>query len=132
MMIRKLHLTLLIGAISVLTYAQEFNTTLDTKVLSSATLLDIESVHLIAVRNTLLLKNNVFSYDSKKIMACDHSLDHRVSLPTDAISLLDIISSDEGADFNCSGGFCLNRFHFHKKGLTLKRQLFDYFVQISC
>ncbi len=48
------------------------------------------------------------------------------------LSLLDIISSDEGADFNCSGGFCMNEAHYHKKGLTLKRQLFVYFMSISC
>ena len=48
------------------------------------------------------------------------------------ISLMDIISSDEEADFNCSGGFCMHELHFHKKGLTLKRQLFDYFIKISC
>ena len=55
---------------------------------------------------------------------CDHSHTHH-------ISLMDIITSDEGADFNCSGGFCMDRSHFHKKGLTLKRQLFDYFITVS-
>ncbi len=48
------------------------------------------------------------------------------------LSMLDIISSDEGADFNCSGGFCMNKAHYHKKGLTLKRQFFGYFILISC
>lgn len=55
----------------------------------------------------------------------DH--DHEESL-----TLIDIISSDEGTDFNCSGGFCMNELHYHKKGLTLKRQLFGYFMSISC
>ncbi len=48
------------------------------------------------------------------------------------VSLLDIISSDEGTDFNCSGGFCMNKSHFHKKGLTIKKQLFVYFMKMSC
>ncbi|MBP2832937.1 hypothetical protein J8281_12140 [Aquimarina sp. U1-2] len=48
------------------------------------------------------------------------------------LSLLDVLSSDEGTDFNCSGGFCMNTLHFHKKGLTLKRQFFIYFLSISC
>jgi len=48
------------------------------------------------------------------------------------VSLMDIISSDEGTDFNCSGGFCMNKSHYHKKGLTLKRQFFEYFVRIKC
>jgi hypothetical protein len=48
------------------------------------------------------------------------------------ISLIDIISSDEGSDFNCSGGFCMDKSHFHKRGLTLKKQLFNYFMKISC
>ncbi|GAA4278010.1 hypothetical protein GCM10022259_27340 [Aquimarina mytili] len=56
----------------------------------------------------------------------DHH-DHEI-----AASLKDIISSDEGADFNCSGGFCMNKAHFHKKGLTIKKQLFVYFMRISC
>lgn len=51
---------------------------------------------------------------------------------TSSLSLIDIISSDAGADFNCSGGFCMDESHYHKKGLTLKRQLFDYFMEISC
>ncbi|WP_062058864.1 hypothetical protein [Aquimarina longa] len=51
---------------------------------------------------------------------------------THTISLLDIISSDEGADFNCSGGFCMIKSHFHKKGLTLKKQFFNYFMKIAC
>ncbi len=46
--------------------------------------------------------------------------------------LIDIISSDEGTDFNCSGGFCMNKLHYHKKGLTLKRQFFGYFMSITC
>lgn len=49
-----------------------------------------------------------------------------------SIVLEDFISSDESTDFNCSGGFCMNEDHFHKKGLTIKRQYFYYFVNISC
>ncbi len=48
------------------------------------------------------------------------------------VVLLDIISSDEGADFNCHGGFCMNELHFHKRGLSVKKQLFGYFMSISC
>ncbi len=48
------------------------------------------------------------------------------------IVLIDIISSDKRTDFNCSGGFCMNELHFHKKGLTMNRQLFRYFMSISC
>lgn len=45
--------------------------------------------------------------------------------------LQEIISSDENADFNCSAGFCMNRKHHHKKGLTRNRQLFNYFLDID-
>ncbi len=54
-----------------------------------------------------------------------------LQLFSSAITLIDIITSDEGADFNCSGGFCMIKSHYHKKGLTSKRQLFDYFMKIS-
>lgn len=47
------------------------------------------------------------------------------------VALIDVITSDEEANFNCSAGFCMNSGHFHKKGLTLNRQLFDYFLSIS-
>ncbi|MBW1296771.1 hypothetical protein [Aquimarina litoralis] len=50
----------------------------------------------------------------------------------EGITWIDIISADEGADFNCSGGFCMHESHFHKRGLTLRKQLFDYFMRISC
>ncbi len=70
---------------------------------------------------------NTQSEHSPKISNEEHDHDHH-----QGVSLLDIISSDEGADFNCSGGFCMNEAHFHKKGLTLKRQLFVYFMSISC
>ncbi len=79
-------------------------------------------------------KEEVFSYmlvlDGKMHFHSEHSDSPNLS-PRD-ISLIDIISSDEGADFNCSGGFCMDRSHFHKRGLTLKKQLFDYFMKISC
>ena len=48
------------------------------------------------------------------------------------LSLRDIISSDKSTDFNCSGGFCMDESHYHKKGLTLRRQFFGYFMVISC
>ncbi|MEW7291588.1 hypothetical protein [Aquimarina sp. 2304DJ70-9] len=68
----------------------------------------------------------VFSYIFKTE---DAHLDHDHN---DDLSLLDVISSDESSDFNCSGGFCMNKLHFHKKGLTIKKQLFVYFMRISC
>lgn len=73
-------------------------------------------------------EKNVFSYNfisSKQIRSAFDNQDH-------SISLIDVISSDESADFNCSAGFCMNSAHYHKKGLTLNRQLFDYFLSISC
>ncbi|GAA4272109.1 hypothetical protein U6A24_11430 [Aquimarina gracilis] len=57
----------------------------------------------------------------------DYDNDH-----DEELALIDIISSDEGTDFNCSGGFCMNKHHYHKKGLTLKRQFFIYFMSITC
>ncbi|MFD2561116.1 hypothetical protein [Aquimarina rubra] len=94
-----------------------------------------------AITNRLELAENkeshsekVFSYNSDM----DHSA-HKHEIHSEShdfgfsrISLIDIISSDEGADFNCSGGFCMDKSHFHKKGLTLKKQLFGYFMKISC
>ncbi|WP_025741426.1 hypothetical protein [Aquimarina pacifica] len=78
-----------------------------------------------------------FSYDNDEIHlnedyvhhsdAAAHNHDHNHD-----VVMLDIISSDEGADFNCSGGFCMNKSHYHKKGLTLKKQFFVYFIRISC
>ncbi len=74
--------------------------------------------------NLISSEKKVFSYISK---IQDTHLDHDHDL-----SLLDVISSDESSDFNCSGGFCMNKSHFHKKGLTIKKQLFVYFMRISC
>ena len=50
------------------------------------------------------------------------------------VSLIDIISSEKEEDLNCLGGFCMDHTHFHKRGLNIKsrRQLFRYFVKISC
>ena len=50
------------------------------------------------------------------------------------VSLLDIMSSEKEEDLNCLGGFCMDHTHFHKRGLNIKsrRQLFRYFVKISC
>ena len=55
-----------------------------------------------------------------------------VSDVSNLLVIQDFISSDESTDFNCSGGFCMNEDHFHKKGLTIKRQYFYYFLNISC
>ncbi len=83
------------------------------------------------VLNSAKLQKKVFSdnIDSQK-----HSHDHEdeFHVHDHKVVLLDIISSEENSDFNCSGGFCMNRSHFHKKGLTLKRQFFEYFMSISC
>lgn len=79
-------------------------------------------------QETILANEIVFSHTFKSNMKIDH-LDHKHH---HEVSLLDIITSDEGADFNCSGGFCMNKSHFHKKGLSLKKQFFDYFMSITC
>ncbi|WP_378175787.1 hypothetical protein [Aquimarina sp. SS2-1] len=81
-----------------------------------------------------ILKKKVFSYVSNGSHD-EHEHDLHIqplNLDSSHISLIDIISSDEGADFNCSGGFCMDKSHFHKRGLTLKKQLFGYFMKISC
>lgn len=75
-----------------------------------------------------LIDKRVFSYIFNSRTSIDH-LDHEHH---HEVSLLDVITSDEGADFNCSGGFCMNKSHFHKKGLSLKKQFFDYFMSITC
>tara|TARA_B100001750_G_scaffold242101_1_gene254899 strand:+ start:620 stop:979 length:360 start_codon:yes stop_codon:yes gene_type:complete len=64
----------------------------------------------------------------------DQDHDHKVEISdaSDLLVMQDFISSDESTDFNCSGGFCMNEDHFHKKGLTIKRQYFYYFLNISC
>ncbi|KAA1244438.1 hypothetical protein [Aquimarina sp. RZ0] len=68
-----------------------------------------------------------FSCNYSVIKKCNHTHKH-----TDAVSLIDIISSDKRSDFNCSGGFCMDKSHFHKKGISPKKQLFNYFINISC
>ncbi len=79
-----------------------------------------------------LEKNN--STENLKVISYDYheSNDHHNHNHSSEITLLDVISSDEGADFNCSGGFCMNKLHYHKKGLTITKQLFGYFMSISC
>ncbi|WP_128755279.1 hypothetical protein [Aquimarina sediminis] len=82
----------------------------------------------ILLHNTMIKQKRDFSYDLlmySTIFEVEHN-------HINEVALLDIISSDEGADFNCSGGFCMNKSHFHKKGLTLKKQFFDYFMSITC
>ncbi|MEW7277423.1 hypothetical protein ABW636_02360 [Aquimarina sp. 2201CG1-2-11] len=73
-------------------------------------------------------EKKVFSYDSNVIQEKDHRVNH----DHDKIVLMDVLSSENHSDFNCSGGFCMNRSHFHKKGLSSKRQLFIYFMNITC
>ncbi|WP_298320694.1 hypothetical protein [uncultured Aquimarina sp.] len=85
-------------------------------------------------KNVVSNKEKVFSYN---LISNHNSHDHAGEnhfhgIDLHDISLIDIISSDEGSDFNCSGGFCMDKSHFHKRGLTLKKQLFDYFMKISC
>lgn len=77
-------------------------------------------------------KNKDFSY--KKCFGLHRIMKHKEDTPLqeESITWIDIISADEGADFNCSGGFCMHESHFHKRGLTLRKQLFDYFMRISC
>lgn len=85
------------------------------------------SDHPILIQNQIFIKKKVFSYDFNIVKAEEDHLDH-----ANEITLLDIIFSDVGSDFNCSGGFCMNKSHFHKKGLSMKKQLFDYFMSIAC
>ncbi|MFL1896402.1 hypothetical protein ACJRPK_11920 [Aquimarina sp. 2-A2] len=47
------------------------------------------------------------------------------------MSLHSILSSDGGFDFNCHGGFCMQKSHTHKKGLSQNKQLFTYFMNVS-
>lgn len=70
-------------------------------------------------------KKNVFSYNLRTNTQDDHTYGQE-------IVLMDLISSENTADFNCSGGFCMTTSHFHKKGLTSHRQLFEYFMNITC
>ncbi|WP_299902865.1 hypothetical protein [uncultured Aquimarina sp.] len=78
-------------------------------------------------------QKEVFSYkECGGVHSHGHHEHHEGDLHLNSFTLIDIISSDEGADFNCSGGFCMDESHFHKRGLTLKKQLFDYFMSISC
>ncbi|AXT55694.1 hypothetical protein J8L88_16555 [Aquimarina sp. MMG015] len=81
-------------------------------------------------KNIIEQSEKVFSYENCNHDHLTHN-DHN-EFHSESISLMDIISPDEGADVNCSGGFCMHESHFHKKGLTLRRQLFDYFMKISC
>ncbi|WP_108808689.1 hypothetical protein [Aquimarina spinulae] len=85
--------------------------------------------HPISIQNHVFAKKKVFSYDFNIVETENHHLDHDHA---DEVVLLDILFSDEGSDFNCSGGFCMNKSHFHKKGLSMKKQLFDYFMSIAC
>lgn len=35
-------------------------------------------------------------------------------------------------DINCSGGFCFDSSHKHRKGLSEQKQLFFYFIKVGC
>ncbi|MBG6130563.1 hypothetical protein IWQ47_002039 [Aquimarina sp. EL_43] len=83
----------------------------------------------ILIQNHVFSKKKVFSYDFNVVETENDHADHDHA---NDVVLLDIIFSDEGSDFNCSGGFCMNKSHFHKKGLSMKKQLFDYFMSIAC
>lgn len=85
--------------------------------------------HSILIQNHVFIKKKIFSYDLNIIETKNYDLDHD---HVNDLVLLDIIFSDEGSDFNCSGGFCMNKSHFHKKGLSMKKQFFDYFMSIAC
>ncbi len=71
-------------------------------------------------------KVNSYFFVLPTIISSEHGHQHN------DISQSDFISFDQVADFNCSGGFCMDRSHFHKKGITTKKQLFDYFIRMSC
>ncbi|MBQ4821264.1 hypothetical protein [Aquimarina sp. MMG016] len=73
----------------------------------------------------------VFSYNFFNVTNT-HFLLHDDQEHAHKLTEMDIISSDEGFDFNCSGGFCMNKSHYHKRGLTPKKQLFGYFMSIAC
>ncbi|EZH73992.1 hypothetical protein ATO12_14015 [Aquimarina atlantica] len=83
----------------------------------------------ILIQNQAFAKKKLFSYDFNIVETENHHADHDHA---NELVLLDILFSDEGSDFNCSGGFCMNKSHFHKKGLSMKKQLFDYFMSIAC
>ena len=71
----------------------------------------------------------VFSYNHEVIKKTEHHEGHDHG---NEIALIDVLSSENHSDFNCSGGFCMNRSHCHKKGLPSRRQLFKYFMNITC
>ncbi len=86
-------------------------------------------LHTKISRADLLSKKKVFSHNLQCDSEDGHDHDHS---HIEKLSFIDIISADQEADFNCSGGFCMNTKHYHKKGLTLNKQLFIYFLSISC
>ncbi|WP_438712477.1 hypothetical protein ACSTS3_09080 [Aquimarina muelleri] len=88
----------------------------------------LSNFNLFVKQETTPVGKKVFSYIFNVNKRADH-LNHEHS---HEVSLLDVITSDEGSDFNCSGGFCMNKSHSHKKGLTLKKQFFVYFMNITC
>lgn len=83
----------------------------------------VSTVAQSAVENVDFIEMKDFSYDYKVQQDRDGQ--------NDLAGLHEIISSDEKANFNCSAGFCMNRKHHHKKGLTRNRQLFNYFLNID-
>lgn len=91
----------------------------------------IVDIQTIMLGNDTVSCKKVFSYMTE-FLDVKYKLDHDHSDHIEGVTLIDIISSEESTDFNCSGGFCMNDLHFHKKGLTSKKQFFGYFMSISC
>ena len=87
-------------------------------------------------RNTLVLESNAVvhtgSEDAHAHCAHYANLFSETSGSLSGIMSLDeIISSDDLTDFRCTGGFCMNESHSHKKGLSFQKQLFNYFMKVS-
>lgn len=93
-----------------------------------------DTISIVVKGKKIVLKDFSYKYAIDKITCSEHTTNnynHNHDNLCKQVSLIDIISSDAGSDFNCSGGFCMDKSHYHKKGITLKRQLFDYFMKIS-
>ncbi len=123
---KSLHSLFLMAFLLVFNFVSSQSIHIDTHFSDENNVIEIEHLESLLLHNHTSEEDAEFSYtiydlDSHE----DHDHAHEVSL-------IDILSSDEGTDFNCSGGFCMNKSHFHKKGLTLKKQLFVYFMSISC
>jgi len=135
-MIKQLQSTLFLAFLLFFSFLQAQNG--ETIEITSLLSLDVHPAHQHEhPENNTIGSEKVFSYivGVESVVHTDGSscsMEHGHSGHTSGVSLIDIITSDTGADFNCSGGFCMDKSHFHKKGLTLKKQLFGYFMKISC